>query len=181
MVGSKLGISFFNPQVLINEEGNADLSGGNLLARWRRKISERSDIMVQAYWDHTDRDDLNYGEIRNTFDIDFIHRISVTRNTITWGAGMRQSPSQFFQVLPTVDFEPHHQTYSLYSGFVQDEISIVPRRFAVTVGTKLEDNTFSGFDAQPSIRALIHPYRPAIFLGSGHSRGAHALAHRKQF
>jgi iron complex outermembrane receptor protein len=157
MVGSKLGLSFFNPQVMINQEANADLAGGNIVGRWRRKISSRSDIMLQAYWDHTDRDDLNFGEIRDTFDIDFIHRIALTRNTITWGAGIRESPSQFFQVIPTVDFEPHKQTYGLYSGFVQDEIGVVPGRLALTVGTKLEDNSYSGFDAQPSARILYTP------------------------
>ena len=112
---------------------------------------------MQAYWDRTDRDDLNFHEIRNTFDIDFIHHISFSRNNVIWGAGMRQSPSRFLQVVPTVDFEPHHETESLYTGFVQDEIAVVARRLSVTLGTKLEHNSFSGFDAQPSGRLTWTP------------------------
>ncbi len=157
IAGQKLGLSFYSPPALVNQEGNANLSGGNLLGRWRRTLSTRSDIMLQAYWDRTARDDLNFREIRNTFNVDFIHRIRLRRHTLIWGAGMRQSPSRFFQVVPTVDFEPHRQTYSLYSGFIQDEIALAPRRLSLTLGTKLEHNSFSGFDAQPSARILWTP------------------------
>jgi iron complex outermembrane receptor protein len=38
------------------------------------------------------------------------------------------------------------------SGFVQDEISL-PHSVRLTLGTKLEHNDFSGFEAQPSVRA----------------------------
>jgi iron complex outermembrane receptor protein len=40
---------------------------------------------------------------------------------------------------------------------VQDEIGIVPNKLSLTIGTKLEDNNFSGFDAQPSARVLWTP------------------------
>ena len=67
------------------------------------------------------------------------------------------SPSRFFQTVPTVDFLPHQQTYSIYSGFVQDTISLVPNRLTATAGTKLEYNSFSGFEIQPSGRLAWTP------------------------
>ena len=32
-----------------------DAAGGNLLARWSKSFSERSDLELQAYYDHTNR------------------------------------------------------------------------------------------------------------------------------
>ena len=40
----------------------------------------------------------------------------------------------------------------VFSGFLQDEIALVPDRLYVTVGTKLEHNHYSGFGLMPSAR-----------------------------
>ena len=157
VAGQQLGVSFYSPPALITEEANGHFGGGNLLGRWRHVLDARSDLQLQVYWDHTDRHDLNYHEIRDTYDVDLIYHLNLSRHNFIFGAGMRQSPSHFIQTVPTVDFEPHFQTYSIYSGFLQDEIAIVPNRFSLTVGTKLEGNSFSGFDAQPSARLLWTP------------------------
>jgi len=157
IAGQKLGISFFNPPALINLEANGHFFGQNLVTRWQRNLSSGSDLQLQVYYDRTDRRDLNYREIRNTFDADFIHHLVLPRQDLIWGAGVRISPSQYFQSVATVDFEPHDQTYNIFSGFVQDEIVMVPNRLSLTVGTKLEHNTFSGFEVQPSGRLLWTP------------------------
>jgi iron complex outermembrane recepter protein len=155
--GEILGISYYNPPALINVQGNGYFSGENVIGHWRRALHSGSDLQVQVYYDRTDRQDLNYREIRNTFDLDFIHHFGVRRNDFIWGGGIRISPSHFFQTVPTVIFTPAHQTYNIYSGFVQDQITVVPDRLSFTIGTKLEDNSFSGFDAQPSGRLLWTP------------------------
>ena len=121
------------------------------------KLSGGSDVQVRAYYDRTDRQDLNYREIRNTFDFDFIHHKPFDRHDIIWGAGLRISPSRYFQTVPTVDFPPHEQTYSVYSGFIQDDIALVRDRLSFTVGTKVERNSFSGFEVQPSGRLAWTP------------------------
>jgi iron complex outermembrane receptor protein len=56
--------------------------------------------------------------------------------------------------VPTLDFIPHHIANNVYSGFVQDEIVLVPNKFSLTVGTKLEHNNYTGLEVQPSIRGL---------------------------
>jgi len=63
------------------------------------------------------------------------------------------SPSNLVQTVPTIDFEPHQLTDQVYSGFLQDEISL-NRQLALTVGSKFEHNSYNGFDAQPSARLL---------------------------
>lgn len=154
--GQKLGVSLFDPPQITNQEANIDLLGQNVLGRWKHRF-QKSDIQVQAYWDRTHRADLNFEEVRNTFDLDFIHHINLKRNDFIWGASVRTSPSRYTQVIPTVDFEPHNQAYNLFSGFLQNQFSIVPNRFSITLGSKLEYTSLSGFDAQPSARLLWTP------------------------
>lgn len=155
--GSRLGISTYSPPALNNVEGNADFSGQNIVAAWRRTFQSGADVQVRAYFDRTDRTDLNYRETRNTFDFDFIHHVPHGAHDFIWGAGMHISPSHFFQSVPTVKFTPFKDTYSIYSGFVQDSISLVPNRLTAILGTKLEHNSFSGFEVQPSGRLAWTP------------------------
>jgi iron complex outermembrane receptor protein len=155
--GSKLAISTFSPPALSNLEANGRFSGQHLEMGWRRKLRSGSDIQVRGFFDRTDRADLNYREVRNTFDVDFLHHIPADGHEVMWGAGIRVSPSRFFQTVPSVDFQPHEQTYSIYSAFAQDSIALIPNRLTATLGTKLEHNTFSGFEFQPSGRLAWTP------------------------
>ena len=67
-----------------------DVSGGNLLARWRRSYDEASDMQLRAYYDYTDRDDPSFKDTLHTFDIDLQRRFTAfTRHEIIWGAAYR--------------------------------------------------------------------------------------------
>ncbi len=79
------------------------------------------------------------------------------RPDVIWGLGARISPSHYVQTRETVDLLPHEQTYNIFSTFLQDEIALVPDRLALTIGSKFEHNTFSGFEAQPSVRLAWTP------------------------
>jgi iron complex outermembrane receptor protein len=54
----------------------------------------------------------------------------------------------------TFGFVPGSRSYNMISGFVQDEIEIVDDKFYVTLGSKFEGNSFTGFEYQPSARGL---------------------------
>jgi iron complex outermembrane receptor protein len=47
--------------------------------------------------------------------------------------------------------------FSVFSGFVQDEITAVPDRVWVTVGSKFESNNYTGFNVQPTLRLRWQP------------------------
>lgn len=154
--GEALQVSTFSPPASTAAYGNKLFNGENVLAAWRRQLSN-GDMQVVTYWDRTNRRELNYQEIRNTFDIDFIHHFSVSRHDVTWGLGARISPDQFSQVVPTVLFTPAHDVYNIFSAFVQDEIALVPDRLSLTLGSKFEHTSYSGFDYQPSARLAWTP------------------------
>ena len=139
-------------------EGSDYVSGWDVVARWQHRMNHGSDIQVQAYFDRTNRQNFELGETRNTLDLDLVHHIVLREGQeLTWGLGARISPSFFVQTVAGINFLPNQQTDSIYSGFAQYEIPIVPNKFTVTAGTKLERNNFSGFEYEPSLRMLWSP------------------------
>jgi iron complex outermembrane receptor protein len=156
--GESLQLASFSPIAEVVVEDKSIVSGGNLLARWQHKTGEGSDIQIQGYFDRTNRQDLELGETRDTFDMDFIQHARIHSNQeLTWGLGARLSPSNFIQTSEGVNFLPAKQTDSIYSAFAQYVLPIVRDKLTLTSGTKLEHNSFSGFEYQPSMRLLWSP------------------------
>jgi iron complex outermembrane receptor protein len=156
--GDRTFIATFSPPAETQQDAKGSVSGGNLVARWQHTTGEGSDIQIQAYFDRTNRQEIELGETRNTFDIDFIQHARIHDDQeLTWGLGARVSPSNFIQSSAGVNFLPNKQTDSIYSGFVQYELPLVHDKLTLTAGTKLEHNNFSGFEYQPSVRLLWAP------------------------
>jgi iron complex outermembrane recepter protein len=157
-VGQQASIAYYAPPSQINVDGTEDVSGGNFVGKWRRELSNTSDLQVQGYYDRTYRLGPQLGETRNTFDLDLIHHFRLAeRNEIIWGLGARWSPSDFIQTVPTVNFLPHHEDDNVYSAFAQDQIAILQNKLWLTLGSKFEHNIFSGWEDQPSGRLLWTP------------------------
>ena len=139
-------------------DGNALLSGGNILGRWKRTMGEGQDIQVQAFYDRTNRYEPNFDDIRNTYDVDFFQRFRVPwRQEISWGLGARAVRANNPVVVSGLTFEPDPRTDTLFSGFLQDEISLVDHRLALSVGTKLLKTNFTDLRPEPSARLLYTP------------------------
>ena len=155
--GARVNISTYSAPYTTTVERNAELSGGNLLGRWQRTLNNGSGIEVQAYYDRTSRHDVSFGENRNTFDIDFLHHLSLPgRQAFVWGLGARVSAADFLQVVPTVVFAPH-RTDQIYSVFLEDEIALVDNKLWLTLGSKFLHNNYSGFEVQTTARLLWNP------------------------
>jgi iron complex outermembrane receptor protein len=117
-----------------------------------------SDVELQAYYDRTNRHQANFAEARDTFDIDFLHHLTLPRHQdFLWGLGARLSSGNVTQIVPTIVFIPNHLTDKLYSAFVQDEVPIVGNQLWLTMGAKFLHNIYSGFEVQPSARLLWTP------------------------
>jgi iron complex outermembrane receptor protein len=166
-IGERISLASFSPPSETFPDDQAVVSGGNLLARWQHTLGKGSDIQVQAYFDRTNFQDLQLGETRDTFDVDFVwHQRTRGKQVLTWGLGARVSPSNFIQTSPGVNFVPAKQTDSIYSGFVQYELPLAGDKLTLTGGTKLEHNNFSGFEYQPNARLLWRPTDRQSFWAS---------------
>ena len=134
------------------------VDGGHLLGRWSHIFAPGSDLSLQMYYDRTERNTVIFKEKRDTFDLDFQHRfILMERNEVVWGAGYRVT-SDHVGNSPTISLDPNHRTIHLFSTFVQDEITLVPDRLRLMLGSKFEHNDFTGFEIQPGARILWTPH-----------------------
>jgi iron complex outermembrane receptor protein len=134
-----------------------NVTTGNILGRWKRTFSEESDMIWQVYYDRRRRVEELISETFNTYDIDFQHRFQTNdRHEITWGVGYRYYRHTLDGSF-NYSLSPRHRDMYLYSGFLQDRISLVPDKLELTVGSKLLDHYSTGFEYQPSGRLLWTP------------------------
>lgn len=144
--------------------GTELLSGGNLLGRWTRTFGEGNDIQVQAYYDRTNRREPNFGDLRNTFDVDYLQRFHLgSRHHFSAGLGARESQGHELEVTPGLYFSPAFRTDQLYTAFVQDSITLIPNRLTAEIGTKLLVTNYSGLEPEPSGRLLWTPTSTETF------------------
>lgn len=167
--------------------GRSTVAGGNILGRWSRRLANDSDIDLQVYYDRTHLatpiaalvingtqfapagtlvDDLH------TYDVDFQHRINAAGgHRIVWGLGYRFIQDRL-QNAPAVAFLPPSLDQSLLSGFVQDEIKLGDF-VSVTLGSKLEHNDYTGWEAEPGVRLEWNP-QPGHTVWAAVSRAVRA-------
>jgi iron complex outermembrane receptor protein len=137
--------------LLNNDDG--EISGGNVMARWNRRFSDRANVQAQVYYNRTRRFIPNqFEETRDTFDAEVLQRVRLAaRHDVVLGGTFRVShgtdlgSAGFF-------FEPEERTDSLVSAFVQDEIGLWAGRAFLTLGSKFERNDFTGVEVQPTAR-----------------------------
>ncbi len=144
----------------IIQVGNArgDSKGGNLRLRWDRKLSEKSSIMLQSYYDISDYRILTWANVlTESFDIDFQHRFPLfERHDITWGANYRLYHNKINDT-ETIAFNPRGQINHLGGIYVRDEITLIPDQLLFTIGSRFDHNDFSGWEIQPNARLMWMP------------------------
>lgn len=141
------------PFVSIGQQ-DREVSGGFGLLAWERQVSDTSNFRLQAYYDHTDIDNIAPAETRDTFDFEMQHLFALgNRNSIVWGLGVRHSEDKTEGDF-TISLDPAERTQRIYSAFIQDEITLVEDRLSMIIGTKVEKNNFSVNDLEwePNVR-----------------------------
>jgi len=132
-------------------------SGGNILARWGRTFSSRSDMALQAYYDRRLTTSAILGHEHDTLDLDFQHRLPFGEaQEIIWGGGYRTIHDSIENSF-TASMDPPQRTTKVLSLFIQDDLTLVMDRLHLIVGSKFERNTLSGFESQPNGRLLWTP------------------------
>jgi iron complex outermembrane recepter protein len=128
-----------------------DISGGNLMLRYLAS-SKKTDYQVQFFYDYTKRSYLGFSEKRDTVDLDFQHRFNLTeQNEFTWGGGYRFTGDKTSSQL-SMSAVPASRDDKNLSLFFQDKLILAPETLWLTLGTKFEENDYTGFEWQPGIR-----------------------------
>jgi iron complex outermembrane receptor protein len=160
--GGKVGqvltaLDLSSPSFTRTFDERSDVSGGNVLGRWTRKLTNGSEFRLQAYYDRTGRQIVETRQSQDIYDVDFQHQFRMgERQEIIWGLGGRMSRDRI-EGGTMVAFDPVHTHEHMFSGFVQDEIDLLPQRVRLTLGTKVEYNQHSDFEFQPNARLIWTP------------------------
>ena len=141
-------------------------SGANLLARWTRQLAGGSDIRVQTYFDHSDRDDpLFFRPRADIFDIEGQVSMPLGAHRLLWGGGYRHALDDVGPGIAFSRFIPENSRLEWMNVFVQDEIRL-SESVEFTAGIKLERNDYTGWEHLPSLRLAWKPTGGQLVWGA---------------
>lgn len=153
---------FFQPTTAtvpytIRELNTEESAGGNVLARVNEKLSDTSNYSVQAYIDNTRRNERITNQNQTTADIDAQYNFKPhERHDVTVGGGYRITTDSF-DGGELISLYDKSDIYDLWSAFAQDEITLLPQRLFLTLGSKFELNDYNGANMQPNARLTWTP------------------------
>jgi iron complex outermembrane recepter protein len=139
------------------------IGGGNILGRWNRRTA-RGATQITTFFDRVERHVPDqFGEVRHTFDADLQQTFAIEdRHSLVWGGGYRASSDRTDHT-SVLFFEPENRTTHLFNFFVQDEIRLGPHGWFATAGTRLEHNSYSGWELQPTGRIRLTRQRTTVW------------------
>jgi iron complex outermembrane recepter protein len=125
--------------------------GANLLGRWTRPTGRTGRLEVQAYYDRTEREARLFYDALETWDVELQHAFEWRVHHIVWGGGYRRTQDEFRTLtLPNL-LNPARREVTIGSFFVQDQVAL-SENLTLTLGMKLEDNSYTELDYMPSAR-----------------------------
>ena len=145
------------PPFLEDVSTDANIRGISLWGRWDMRFGAQSDLAFQAYYDRSEREEFVLQGVIPNADLDIQPRFGLgTRHEAVWGLGYRFT-SDTFDGTYSVSFTPDSRRVHLFSGFFQDEIWLSPNQIRLSLGSKLEHNSYTGFEYQPNVRLWWSP------------------------
>jgi len=145
---------------------NATITRSNLLGRWHQDLGQGRALTLQSYIDLSsyDMEKDRFKQVFNSFDLDLQYETPLgSRQALVLGTGFHQTQIDFTS---TEMLEFPDRDDSLYSAFVQDEITLLPDTLWLTLGSKYEHNEYSGSEWQPSAKLLWKPKARHSLWGS---------------
>ena len=156
----------------LGQAGSVDsrISGGNLLGRWNHDLAEWGRLQVQAYFDNTEREvsgPFGFAERLDIFDIEFLHGLRpIGAHAMTWGGGYRHGDDHVTNSgAPLLAFLPADRSLLWANLFAQDEI-VLEDNLRLTLGTKFENNYYTGTEFLPSARLAWKPEPRRLVWGA---------------
>lgn len=164
-------VSSLTPPSVTPTYVNQENKQTNVLGRWTHTFAANSSLTVQTYVDHGFEVDGYGGADRQTYDLEVEHRIAFnSRNDLVWGAGYRNTKVDEQQTF-SFFWSPEDKDIGLTNLFAQDELTVIPNRLRITLGSKFENSNLVGWTEQPDLRVLWTPSARQSFWASA-SRAA---------
>jgi iron complex outermembrane receptor protein len=150
--GVTTSIMSLEPPFMQLVDDESQLGGLNVIGRWTHAFSPNSETVLQVYYDRSRREEIDHTQVLNTYDLDFQHRLGIfRRHELLWGLAYRRVDDQVDGTF-TIRFDPPERVTHLASAFVQDVMTFDDNRWQITLGAKLEDNSYTGLEVLPNAR-----------------------------
>lgn len=131
-----------------------------LLGRWDHVADSGVTHSVQAYVEQSDMDIVIAHEQRTTFDIEYQQQQRLgERVDFMWGTGWRHKRDEVVGGAPRFPtrFESPRDQADLLNLFAQGEFQLVPERWALTLGARIDRPDDAKLAFQPNARILFTP------------------------
>ena len=139
------------------ENISRDQRGGNLIAHWKKTVSDTEDFSLRAVLDDYQNFDYRITEKRQSLDLEFQHYCQPFENhDLVWGVGFRKTWYELSDMRNIIHLDKDGQPEdtrqdNLYSLFAQDDITL-NKDWNVSFSARYEHNAFTGKEFQPNAK-----------------------------
>lgn len=152
-----LGYPVVYPTHINRVQAHADYAGGSVQGRWVHTEASGRESELQFTYGRTAVSYPFLSATVNNFTIDYQNRIPIgERHELYWGAGFQQYWDRTGLGGP-VSFNPSNGGYRVGDVVARDEYQLVPNRWLLSAGIRLDYNSYRNLEAQPSVRLLYTP------------------------
>jgi len=151
--GQQLQLAMLSPPYQQRINDSTRISGGFVQTRWTHQFKTDNELQIQGSVNRNIRIEAPLQEQRTTWDFDLQHQFTWGNHKTNWGTTLRLGHDHIKGSF-TTSFTIPRRNSTTYSAFVQDEVQLFQQRLRITLGSKFEHNSYTGFEYQPSIRAL---------------------------
>ncbi|MFN7965340.1 MAG: TonB-dependent receptor [Acidobacteriota bacterium] len=167
--GSAAPRAIFLPPSIDRSPRTTDVNGGNVLLRVGMDKGAEGSWALQSYFDQHRREDIPFGSKIKTMDLDWQQRLPwSTRNELVWGLGFRHIDIETRGSF-SLRLGPETPRLTQSSVFAQNETRWLDGKWRLILGSKFEHFESSGWQVQPSLRAVWHPSAGQILWGAASS------------
>ncbi len=134
-------------------DASSELAGGYSLLRWTRTRPSGAVERLQAYYESADRDELLSSLRVRTLDLDYQSFLPLGRNQeLVWGGDVRRHADRLDGLSGQLAADPAERDLTVWSVFLQDQITLAAGRSHLTLGARAEHDGLSGWSWMPSAR-----------------------------
>ncbi|WP_236075319.1 TonB-dependent siderophore receptor [Mariprofundus sp. EBB-1] len=147
------------PNPTVGNASNAQInslnafSGKNIVSRVETDIASNVSLKGQLFYDQYKVHTQIIREKKETFDGEFqVDFSDILNQNISVGTNVRRLRSHFNN---TPQFQMPTRTTGITSFFINDELALFDGMFRIIGGLKLEKNSYTTWESQPSIRTIV--------------------------
>ncbi|MCB0321977.1 MAG: TonB-dependent receptor [Bdellovibrionales bacterium] len=142
------------PPFLEAVEDSIEMAGGHVNSILNWDIGPEQRVSVQSAYQRSRRDELVSDQRVDQVDTDLRYQFQpFTVHQVTLGAGYRFISDEF-DGGQGLQISPSHRSLSVTNVYFHDRVTIVPDRLALILGAKIEHNTYTHEEVQPSVRSI---------------------------